>query len=285
MTFRKRFKRWLYGSCPGFAGSFHYFGTRVYFPKNSLIFHLACEQGIYERENIAVISTLVKPGSVYFDVGANIGLTSIPVLINCPDSTVVSIEPSPHVVPFLQRTAEESRFKERWRIISKALGETNGQADFYASSGASSAYDGLRDTKRAKVTKTTIQATTLDVEWEAMSRPPVSVIKIDIEGAETQALRGAASCIKHEQPFILLEWNPVNLKAYNYDPETLLTIAEDLEYCVLSLPTISPVTSPALLKLHMLQTERFSWSPAKELSMHWKQKSKSIDLSRYDLTI
>ena len=39
---RQRLKYWLYGSCPGIAGSFNYFGTRVRFPKGSLGFRAAC---------------------------------------------------------------------------------------------------------------------------------------------------------------------------------------------------------------------------------------------------
>ena len=62
---------------PGLAGSFPYFGTRVFFPKNAYIFTIVCEEGIYEKELLRHIQTVVKAGSWYFDVGANIGLMSV----------------------------------------------------------------------------------------------------------------------------------------------------------------------------------------------------------------
>jgi FkbM family methyltransferase len=259
---RRAIKKWLYGNCPGFAGSFPYWGTKVYFPKNSLIFDMACEQGTYESENLRLLCSLVEPNSVYFDVGANIGLMSIPILHSCPDCTVVSMEPSPKTLQFLIPTAESSGFGNRWRILGKAAGSSIGSLDFFTASVELGAYDGLRDTKRAGATsKVTVPVTTLDAEWNAMGQPPVSVIKIDVEGAEIEVFQGAISCIKHEQPYILTEWNSLNLSAYKCEPERLITLADNLGYQVFSLPYLLPVTNSAMLRLQMLKTENFLLAP------------------------
>lgn len=259
---RKQIKKWLYSQCPGFSGAFPYYGTKVYFPTASLMFKYACEQGIYERENLRLISGLVRPDSVYFDVGANIGLMSVPILRICPSCTVVSMEPSPNTFRFLARTAEESEFGERWRIVGKAAGSSIGTLEFCTASIELGAFDGFQDTQRAGATsKVTVPVTTLDAEWEVMKRPAVSVIKIDVEGAEIQALQGAVSCIKHEKPYILLEWNSLNLKAYNCQPESLLMFAESIGYQVLSIPFILPVTDKNILKIQMCLTESFLLAP------------------------
>src|SRR5207302_6765911 len=100
----KALKRWLYGSCPGFAGSFPYFGTNVYFPKGSLCFRAACEQGIFEAENVRLLQGICRPGSHMFDVGANLGLMALPVLRHVAGCKVVSFEPSPNTLPWLERT-------------------------------------------------------------------------------------------------------------------------------------------------------------------------------------
>jgi FkbM family methyltransferase len=259
---RKRIKKWLYGSCPGLAGAFRYYNTKVYFPKNSIIFHLACDQGIYESENIRLISALLAPDTVYFDVGANIGLMALPLLHTCPGCTVVSFEPSPNTLQFLSRTAKDSGFGDRWRIIGKAAGSTIGSLEFCTAATELGAFDGFQDTKRAGNTqKVTVPVTTLDAEWEAMGKPPVSFIKIDVEGAEMQTLQGAISCIKHEQPYILLEWNPINLIAYECDPESLLKLADSLGYQVFSVPSLVPVPDFTMLKLQMVKTENFLLVP------------------------
>jgi hypothetical protein len=47
MNLRKQIKRWVYGSCPGMAGRFPFFGIQVYFPGGSQAFPAACKQGSF----------------------------------------------------------------------------------------------------------------------------------------------------------------------------------------------------------------------------------------------
>ncbi|MEH1788132.1 MAG: FkbM family methyltransferase [Nostoc sp.] len=258
MTFRKQIKQWLYGKCPGFAGAFPYYGTKVYFPKNSLIFKLACQQGIYEQENLNILSSLVKPNSTYFDIGANIGLMSIPILQQDDSCNVVSFEPSPNTYNFLNRTAKSSQFNKRWVVSSKAVGSQVGTLDFFIASPDMGAFDGFHDTKRAKTNnQIEVPVTTVDIEWKTLGRPKLSVIKIDVEGAELEILKGALNCIQNEQPSILLEWNATNLKAYNCPIESLMIFARKYNYELYSLPNLVPVLNVESLLLHMSKTESF----------------------------
>jgi FkbM family methyltransferase len=262
LTLRKQIKKWLYGKCPGFAGAFPYFGTKVYFPKNSLIFRLACDQGIYEQDNILILHSLVKPNSVYFDIGANIGLMSIPILHKCDSCTVVSFEPSPNALQFLTRTADNSQFSKRWKVIGKAAGSKNGTLDFFIASPDMGAYDGFQDTKRANTNnRIEVSVTTIDIVWKSLGEPAVSTIKIDVEGAELETLQGAINCITKEQPSILIEWNISNLDVYNCSQESLIVFARQHNYQVYSLPNFVPILNPELLKLHMIKTESFLLLP------------------------
>src|SRR5690242_13266422 len=106
---RARAKELIFGSLPFFRGRFSYYGHTVHFPLGSEIFRFACAQGIYERDALCLILSTVQPGTTYFDVGANIGLLSVPVLAERPGVEVVSIEPSPTVLPFLNRTHAAAR--------------------------------------------------------------------------------------------------------------------------------------------------------------------------------
>ncbi len=259
---RKKIKKLLYGKCPGFAGSFPYFGTKVYFPPDSLIFAMACEEGIYEHQNSILLRTLVKPGSTYFDIGANIGLMSIPILRNTPDVTVVSVEPSPNTLPYLMRTVNSSEFIGRWLVIDKAFGNRLDTVDFHMARPGLGALDGLADTKRTETVKAIrVSMTTLDHAWETLGRPTVSVIKIDVEGAETKVLQGAIQCINQERPFILTEWNNENLRAYDVPQDAILKIIEELRYNLFSVPHMVPVKDRSTLFAQMLVTEYFLLVP------------------------
>lgn len=262
MTLRQHLKYWLFGRCPGLAGRFRYFGTTVHFPKGSLSFRAACEQGIFETENITVLRTLVQPGTCMFDVGANIGLMAIPVLCFEPAAKVISFEPSANVLPSLRRTMAESPLRTRWSLVEKAVGAETGTVTFTLSQASESLFDGIRPTRRVEVAGSVeVAMTTIDETWQSLGRPKVSVIKIDVEGGESGVLRGATQCIQQERPAILLEWNRQNLAAYDIPLATLLHFAAEWKYEVLAIPGFQRVDSERQLALHMAFTENFLLSP------------------------
>lgn len=260
MNLRRRFKHWLYERCPGFAGAFPYFGERVHFPRGSLLFSLACEQGIFEHDNLRILLAAARPDSWYFDVGANIGLMSAPLLHHVPGLTVVSVEASPATAAHLEKTIAASANRARWRLVAKALGATEGEAAFYTSS--LTAYDSLRNTGRSTNARpATVPLTTLDALWHSFGEPDVSLVKIDVEGAEADVLRGAQACLSARRPCALLEWNAQNLAPFQTHPDTLLRLAAGLNYDLLAAPTLTPVVTPAQLRLQMGLGETFVLSP------------------------
>lgn len=263
MSLRQHFKHWLYGRCPGFAGVYPYFGSRIHFPKGSLLFRLVCEQGVFESENLNLLRDHTKPGTWLFDVGANIGLMSAPIVAQVPEARVLSFEASPNVLPYLEQTISESPFADRWSLVPKAAGAATGQVSFALSAAEHSVFDGIRSTHRTEtVREVTVEMTTVDSEWQRLGSPKVSAIKIDVEGAELDVLRGARTCLEGSCPVLLVEWNPQNLAAYDVDPAALLEFAGTVGYEVFALPHCSAIQSPAALRLHMTRTESFFLAPA-----------------------
>jgi len=264
MTLRKIIKYWLYGSCPGIAGTFPYMGTRVHFPKGSLSFRAACEQGIFEIDNVRLLTRLTRPGTHYLDVGTNIGLMSIPVLKAAADVQVISFEASPNVLSHLARTIEESPYRDRWTLVSKAVGATVGKTSFSLSSRENSLFDGIKSTQQvAAVSQIEVEITTLDHWWLNASKPEISLIKCDVEGAELDVLRGAWQCLAGVRPHVLLEWNRHNLRAYDCKPDALFDFAVEADYSLYALPTLVKVDSGRELELQMTFTESFLLAPGR----------------------
>jgi FkbM family methyltransferase len=255
-------KRWLYGSCPGYSGSFPYYGVRTFFPRHSIVFALACDQGIYEASNIRLLQSALRPNTTAFDVGANIGLMSIPLLHLEPSLTVVSLEPSPHNCESLFRTHAASSFKGRWEVLELGLSDYDGESTFQCASPDLGAFDGFFDTGRAgKMTPINVKVTTLDRIWEMRGRPAVSAIKIDVEGSELSVLRGAYECLRSSRPVVLTEWCAPNLKRINCPPEGLLTLATELDYEVCAMPTLVKAVSAVHLRSLMEFGESFALLP------------------------
>ncbi len=262
MNLRQKLKYFVFNHVPFLRGAFPYFGTQVYFPRRSLTFKLACEQGIFESANMRILTGLARPDSIYFDVGTNIGLMSIPVLCYCPKTTVISIEASPNVIPYLMRTVQGSRFGARWSVIPEAAGEAIGEAEFTLSAPEHSAFDGFQPTSRVPATGAAkVKVTTLDAEWEKLGRPDVSIIKCDVEGADALVLKGAKTCLKARRPFVLIEWYADNLAAFGFSHGLLLEIANELDYQLYAVPSFARVESDQELKLQMLVTESFLLAP------------------------
>jgi FkbM family methyltransferase len=262
MSVRKRVKRWLYGSVPGLAGSFPYFGTRVFFPKNAYIFTIVCEEGIYEKELLRHIQAVVTAGSWYFDVGANIGLMSVPVLQSCANVHVLSFEPSPNSRPYLLKTWDNCPWKSRWKVVEKAAGDRSKSVQMSLSPRDLGGFDSIRYTERVKrAGVVTIEMTTIDAEWRALGKPPVSCMKLDVEGAELMALSGAQELIAAARPFIIMEWFEQNFKHYGCKAEDLMTTAENLNYDLFSSAHLTPISSRQILKMQLGLTASFVLIP------------------------
>jgi len=262
MSLKRHFKRWLYGQCPGFKGRLPYFRERLYFPPDSVVFDLACAQGIYEHDNLRIMQAALRPQAWYFDIGANIGLMSAPLLDAEPTLQVVSVEASPRTASYLARTIAASPRRDRWRLVAKAVGAAEGETAFFVSDESQGAYDGVKNTGRGRAPREIkIPLTTLDTLWREFNQPDICLVKIDVEGGEADVLRGGFSCLRATRPYVLLEWNAQNLAAYGCPPGALLELAATLDYEVLGTHGLAPVPSSANLALQMKMKENFVLVP------------------------
>jgi FkbM family methyltransferase len=214
---------------------------------------------VYEREITAWLCRLAQPDKTFVDIGANIGLTSIPVLQTVCNASAISFEPSPSSLPYLMRTRQKSRFRERWEVVPKAAGDSIERVQFCAAAPHYAAFDGSCDTGRGgEKDQVEILQTTVDTEWRRLGCPPVSLMKIDVEGAESRVLDGSHALIQKERPYIVIEWNRA---PYKIDPGFLVEYAISHEYEILSLPNLNAITSNYLLDVHMLHTESYLLVP------------------------
>ena len=259
---KKIIKATLYKRYLNQKGFFKYFDEQVFFPKNSTTFNLAIRDGIYEQDILKFITGFVKENSVYIDIGANIGLMSIPLLKKHPALRVLSFEASPNTFGYLKRTWERSTVRDRWMIYDHAVSNVTGEIDFFTATGADGAYESIKDTKRINFSgKIKVPCITIDKVWSDLGKPVVSFIKSDIEGADLLALQGAVSCIGACRPMILVEWNKINIRAFQFKHTDLMNFCSSNKYACYAVPSLIAIKNAVELELHSVITENYLLVP------------------------
>lgn len=243
-------------------GVFPYYQHKVYFPKDSIIFQRAISERVYEHENIKIINALIKDNTTVFDIGANIGLMALPILSAHQNIKVISVEPSPNSFPFLSKTQQNSIFKDRWKLINKAVSDQVGRTKFQLARQEDSAYESILNTNRAEFVDTIeVDCTTIDTIWEELQKPKVSFIKTDVEGADLLALKGAKQCIETCRASILIEWNKNNIVPFGLSNENLLNFVKEINYSIYVLPYFSKCSTLSDLNLFIQLSENYLLVP------------------------
>jgi FkbM family methyltransferase len=151
---------------------------------------------------------LVQPGDVVWDIGANLGLFAFAAAARAgSQGRVFAAEPDTWLVSLLHRSAREpSRAAAPVEILPLALSDSIGLARFHIATRARAAsfLDGAGTDAAGGVRETqTVMSTTLD--WLCQHIPAPNVLKIDVEGAELQVLRGAEKLLTTARPKLLCE--------------------------------------------------------------------------------
>lgn len=169
----------------------------VMYDKGAAFYH-------YEESLKAEILQHLPTAGVFFDVGANIGLISLFVSKFHPDAKVYSFEPGSIVGRCLKETIVKNKFKNL-TLIQKGVSDHTGSAEFFLdpkSTGGSSLIKVHAGSKNQYVEK--IELVSLDDFTQEAGVIP-NVIKIDIEGAEEFALKGARQLISKHSPHLIIE--------------------------------------------------------------------------------
>jgi FkbM family methyltransferase len=144
--------------------------------------------GFYELSVSQRIAELAKKGGLFVDVGANYGYYSAIWASANVMNKVVAYEADSSNVARLKETMESNRLADQATIFSKAVGETKGVALFSKGPNDQTGQGGI--VSSAKDGAVPVDVVSLDDEF-AESHIQISVLKVDVEGADTLVLRGA----------------------------------------------------------------------------------------------
>jgi FkbM family methyltransferase len=170
----------------------------------------------YEPHMADAIKAHVPRDGTFWDVGANIGFISLfASKIAGPGGRVLSFEPSPEVLALLRRNTEGEK---NIKVLPYGIGNADTLKSF-AAQGTSSAASFVEDVTAINrrfhpnqpIEQVTVTMRKLDTLLDAGLSPVPSLVKIDIEGFELEALKGADRLLSSIGPKLLIEIHPPQL--------------------------------------------------------------------------
>ncbi len=193
-----------------------WWGTRVWKKTSEVVtplgfkltsgFHPAYEmmrKGTFELEETTLISRLLGYTDVFVDVGANLGYYTCLALQN--KKHVIAFEPQPQNLSCLFKNLIANGWQDKAEVFPVALSDKPGLLTLYGASGPSASlvknWAGY-----SSYYHQIVPISTLDNVLGIRFSNKQLFVKIDVEGAEYQVLKGAvATLINNKKPIWLIE--------------------------------------------------------------------------------
>ena len=159
------------------------------------------------EEMLKFVLNNIKKGNVIFDIGANRGIYSLAFASKFKNVRVVAFEPNPEAFKKLLLNIGINNFQDKIVTQKLALSDHNGYAEFFISSaeGRSSLYEynAKKNEYVREILKVSLETLDYLVFNGIISSP--NHIKIDVEGAEYNVLKGAENTLLKYKPYIYIE--------------------------------------------------------------------------------
>jgi FkbM family methyltransferase len=172
-------------------------------------------RGRFERNELEFARSVVRPGDHVLDCGAHIGLFAIHLgKWVGPTGSVRAFEPFEANADCLAKSIEENGFEDRVTLERAAVGAGDGTLSLVFAPHALNTGGAFIAAQGAALPPNHAAVPVRVLGLDACPlRRPVRFIKIDVEGAEPLAMRGAARLLRADRPVILSEIHPSQLQA------------------------------------------------------------------------
>jgi FkbM family methyltransferase len=152
--------------------------------------------------------TMIPDEGIILDIGANIGITTVPLGLRKINAKIYSFEPMPENVKALRRSVGYFKL-QNVEVFETALGDTSGEVTMITPVINSVKMQGLSHIKSpenpSNGSEINVQVQKLDDMPELSSAINISAIKIDVENFEYYVLKGAEKLLAKHKPIIYCE--------------------------------------------------------------------------------
>jgi FkbM family methyltransferase len=160
----------------------------------------------------------VKPDSVIWDIGANLGLFSLPAALKAVRGRVYAFEPDVELAGNMLRTLKLRHNRQlNVSVVCLAVSNSDSIQSFQISK-FSRAMNKLETVGKFREDQIIVEEVrsvgAMSIDTLSRTLPAPTILKIDAEGAEVDVLEGGAKTISSSRPTILVEapqelWQPM----------------------------------------------------------------------------
>ena len=192
--------------------------------------------GLNELPLQNALAQSLKPGDVFYDIGANIGFfTVIGARLVGERGQVFTFEPVPENALAARQNAERNNFAQV-TVIQKAVSTRSGEGQLLLTrhpGGASLHTDAPTPDATGL---TTVTLVSIDDFIFQEGNPPPAVVKIDVEGAELDVLQGMTKTLTAVRPLVFYEIDDQAPEQLTQKAERCASFLRDFDYAVSRLP-------------------------------------------------
>lgn len=202
-------------------------GAELVVPAAAVSLASSLVSGSYEPTGLELVSRLAAVSNMVVDVGGNIGVFACVAAAHLPPGGhAVTFEPAPDNLLYLERNLARNGLADRVVVAGVAVGAETGEMTLYLS------HDhGLHSASAANLDHPgqpkSVPVVTLDGYLAEHGLDVVDLLKVDIQGFDGYALRGARDTIARCRPTLLVEFEPVSLANCGFDPVAFVNLVFD----------------------------------------------------------
>ena len=199
------------------------------------VIHLL-RQGHFEAAEQAFFWLYLRAGEIFIDGGAHVGLYSVLASkVTRGETKIISVEANAHTAEHLTFNLR-SNDVDKAIVINAALWNSPGKIRILEGSPGEAAYDHVVF-DRADIGRL-VSAITIDELIERLENETVALVKLDIEGAEPEAILGGRTAIANGLlPVLMIEFTNQNLQRRGMDTAQLYRQLAALGYTLCEFAT------------------------------------------------
>jgi|SRR6185437_795723 len=188
----------------------------------------------YEDLETKYFLSFIKPGDVFFDIGANIGWFSLLAGKYNNTGQIFAFEPIPAVYNIFTNNVKLNKFTNV-QTFNMGLSDTDVVTQFFFDKNFSGKTSGKNLTDSTTVEKVDVRLERLDKFTSEHNIDKIDILKCDVEGGEYSVYKGGENSLRKFKPIIITELLRKWSAKFNYHPDEVVNFLDQIGYACFSI--------------------------------------------------